>query len=63
MSFAGFGNPPQRPPARGRHCAPVGGYMRREGAERREGARRQSWLDSAPDGRGAPLRSQLWGFC
>ena len=28
MSFAGLGNPPQSPPARGRHCAPVGGYMR-----------------------------------
>jgi hypothetical protein len=28
MSFAGLRNPPQSPPARGRHCAPVGGYMR-----------------------------------
>ena len=28
MSFAGSGNPPQSPPARARHCAPVGGYMR-----------------------------------
>ena len=28
MSFAGLSNPPQSPPARGRHCAPVGGYMR-----------------------------------
>ena len=30
MSFAGLGNPPQSPPARAPHCAPVGGYMRRE---------------------------------
>jgi|SRR5690554_2737829 len=28
MSFAGLQNPLQSPPARGRHCAPVGGYMR-----------------------------------
>ena len=28
MSSAGSGNPPQSPPARARHCDPVGGYMR-----------------------------------
>ena len=30
MSFAGLGNPPLSPPARARHCALVGGYMRKE---------------------------------
>ncbi len=45
-SFAGSGNPPQSPPARGRHCDPVGGYMRKEGAEQREGSKEDSidWL-------------------
>jgi hypothetical protein len=35
MSFAGVGNPPQSPPGRGGHCAPAGGYMRKERAEQR----------------------------
>ena len=44
--LAGSGNPPQSPPARGRHCGPVGGYMRKEGAEQREGSKEDSidWL-------------------
>jgi len=36
MSFAGLRNPPQSPPARARHCALVGGYMRREQPEQPE---------------------------
>jgi hypothetical protein len=30
MSFAGLANPPRSPPGRGTHCAPAGGYMRKE---------------------------------
>jgi hypothetical protein len=40
MSFAGLGNPPQSPPARGRHCDPVGGYMRREGGRAARGSKK-----------------------
>jgi hypothetical protein len=35
-SFAGSRNPPPSPPARARHCALVGGYMRREQPEQPE---------------------------
>ena len=35
ISFAGSGNPPKSPPGRGGHCAPAGGYMRKERAEQR----------------------------
>ena len=37
MGFAASRNPPLSPPARARHCALVGGYMRREKAEQRPG--------------------------
>ena len=37
MSFAGLENPPPSPLGRGDHCAPAGGYMRRERAGRRQG--------------------------
>ena len=51
MSFAGLGNPPLSPPGRAPHCAPAGGYMRREKQKLlRGGCRGTAW---------APLRGGL----
>jgi hypothetical protein len=59
MSFAGLGNPPPSPPGRARHCALVGGYMRKEQARQQPGPEQASIRTCRPLPGPGPLAQAL----